>query len=75
MDLHEEIHALLRHRKMTLTTLAQIMKERTGKNYYQSLLSHKINDGTLKASELKLICEILEYKISYIDIKKDKPAG
>ena len=67
MNVREEIKILLLKRNMTLTALAKKMKEQTGKNYSQSLLSHKINDESLKYSEMKLICEILNYKIKIFE--------
>mgnify|MGYP004568406127 len=51
---------------MTLTELARQMIELSGKNYSQSLLSHKLASESLRYSEMKLICKILGYRI-YID--------
>ena len=67
MNIREEIKILLMRRKMTLTVLAAKMKEKTGRNYSQSLLSHKINDESLKYSEMKIICDILNYKIQIFE--------
>jgi len=44
MNAREEIKILLMKKKVTLSFLAERMTERTGKKYYQSYLSHKIND-------------------------------
>ena len=70
MNIRDEVKILLMKRKMTLTALAKIMKEKTGKNYSQSLLSHKLADESLKYSEMKLICDILDFKIQYFDKKE-----
>ena len=43
------------------------MTELSGKNYSQSLLSHKLANESLKYTEMKMICKILGYRI-YIDI-------
>ena len=67
MNVREEVKILIMKRRMTLTALAEKMKEKTGRNYTQSLLSHKINDESLKYSEMKLICEILNYKIKIFE--------
>lgn len=67
MNVREEIKILLMKRGMTLASLAEKMSEKTGKKYYQSLLSHKINDESLKYSEMKIICDILNYKIQIFE--------
>ena len=46
---------------------AKKMTELSGKNYSQSLLSHKLANESLKYTEMKMICKILGYRI-YIDI-------
>ena len=66
MDIRDEVKIMLASKRMTLTQLAQNMSELSGKNYSQSLLSHKLKDNSLKYSEMKLICKILGYRI-YID--------
>lgn len=49
-----------------MTELARQMTELSGKNYSQSLISHKLKSESLRYSEMKLICKILGYRI-YID--------
>ncbi len=66
MNVREEVKVLLMAKGMTLTALAEKMKRITGKNYTQSLLSHKLKDETLKYSEMKIICKILGYKIKIL---------
>ena len=51
---------------MTLTELAKKMTELSGKNYSQSLISHKLASESLRYTEMKMICKILGYRI-YID--------
>ena len=58
---------------MTLTELAKRMTDLSGKNYSQSLLSHKLKSESLRYSEMKLICKILGYRI-YIDFDEN-PIG
>jgi len=60
---------MLASKSMTLTKLAKKMSELSGKNYSQSLLSHKLAKDSLKYSEMKLICKILGYRI-YIDFEE-----
>lgn len=66
MNVREEVKIMLNSKCMTLKDLAQKMTELSGKNYSQSLLSHKLKDESLRYTEMKLICKILEYRI-YID--------
>ena len=66
MDIRDEIKIMLASKMMTMTELAKKMTEVSGKNYSQSLLSHKLKDESLRYSEMKLICKILGYRI-YID--------
>lgn len=66
MNIREEVKIMLTSKSMTLTELAGKMTELSGKNYSQSLLSHKLKSESLRYSEMKLICKILGYRI-YID--------
>lgn len=61
-----KLKIMLASKRMTMTELAKKMTELSGKNYSQSLLSHKLKDESLRYSEMKLICKILGYRI-YID--------
>lgn len=63
MKVKEEVKIMLFSKSMTLTELAKRMTEMSGKNYSQSLLSHKLSSESLKYTEMKLICKILNYKI------------
>ncbi len=67
MNIKDEVKIMLFSKGMTLTELARKMTELSGKNYSQSLLSHKLADNSLRYTEMKMICEILGYRI-YIDI-------
>lgn len=62
---------MLGSRCMTITELAKRMSELSGKNYSQSLISHKIAKESLRYTEMKMICKILGYRI-YIDIDEIK---
>lgn len=66
MNVRDEVKIMLASKKMSMTELARMMTEESGKNYSQSLLSHKLKDESLRYSEMKLICKILGYRI-YID--------
>ncbi len=66
MNTREEVKIMLTSKGMTITELAKRMTEISGKNYSQSLISHKLASESLRYSEMKLICKILGYRI-YID--------
>lgn len=66
MDIRDGVIIMLTSKRMSMTELAKKMTELSGKNYSQSLLSHKLKDNSLRYSEMKLICKILGYRI-YID--------
>ena len=67
MNVREEVKIMLGSKCMTLTEQKKKMTELSGKNYSQSLLSHKLANESLKYTEMKMICKILGYRI-YIDI-------
>lgn len=71
MNVREEVKIMLGSRCMTITELAKRMSELSGKNYSQSLISHKIAQESLRYTEMKMICKILGYRI-YIDIDEIK---
>ncbi len=58
MNVREEVKIMLMSKRMTLTELAKRMTDLSGKNYSQSLLSHKLKSESLRYSEMKLICKI-----------------
>lgn len=63
MNVREEVKFMLLRRCVTITELARKMSDETGKNYTQSLISHKLANESLKYSEMKLICKILNCKL------------
>ncbi len=68
MDAQEDIKILLAKRRMRLKELAEKITEKTGKKMLLSSLSQKLSKGTLRYSELSLICEILGYELDYKDV-------
>lgn len=64
MDVREEVKFMLLKRCVTLTELAKQMSVVTGKQYTQSLLSHKLKSQSLKYTEMLIICKILSCKLS-----------
>lgn len=67
MNIREEVKIMLMSKCMTMTELARQMTELSGKNYTQSLISHKLSKESLRYSEMKMICKILGFKI-HIDL-------
>jgi hypothetical protein len=64
MDIKEEIKILLLKEKSTITELAKELSIISGKKYTQASLSQKLTRDTLRASEYRLILDILGYKIN-----------
>lgn len=63
-----EIKNLTNDRDMTLKELAQKIGEVQNKNYSLASLSQKLRKETISYKEIKLIAQILGYKIAFIDI-------
>ena len=70
--IHNEIKNLVADRDMTLTILAQKIGEKVGKQYSLASLSQKLRNGTITYKEIKLIADILNYKIIFYDMEKRK---
>lgn len=64
----EQVKSLLAIRGITLTKLAKIITERSGKICTPSALSNKLGRGTITYNEVMNIAEILGFKV-YYDIK------
>lgn len=62
-DINELVRLLLFRNKITIAELARQMSFLSGKEYSRFNVRAKIEKGTLKFSEMILICEILGYKI------------
>ena len=69
MTVKEDIKSLLAKESWTITTMAEKMSERTGKNYTIKSLSQKLTNGTLRYEEYKLMVGILGYNIKIERIK------
>lgn len=59
----ELIKVLLSEQKVQQKELAQMLTEKSGKDYTPSGLSHKIGRGTISYDEVLLIADILDYEI------------
>lgn len=70
MECRKTIKYLLLQRNMTLSKLAEEMTKLSGKKISQSLLSQKLGTGNLRFYELQLICKVLNFKLTFEDLKK-----
>ncbi|MBQ8460474.1 LLM class flavin-dependent oxidoreductase [bacterium] len=65
MGSNEDLRILLVKEKMTITELAQLATEKSGKNYTVYGISQKLVRGSMKYDELKFLAEVLGYKINF----------
>ena len=65
-----EIKNLVNDRDITLKELAKKIGEAQNKNYSLASLSQKLCNETISYKEVKLIAEILGYKIRFIDLQR-----
>ena len=69
MSVKEEVKFLLAKEAMTMKSLAEKMKEKSGYPYNLKVISDKLARKTLKYEEFRLILDILGYEINYRKIK------
>lgn len=63
MSVREDVKLLLAKEAVTMKSIAEKMKDRTGHPYNLKVLSDKLARKTLKYEEFKLITDILGYDI------------
>ena len=64
MSSKEQLKILLVKEGLTVKKLAAMLTEKTGKNYTQQSLQHKIFLSSLRYDEMEEIAKLLGYKIS-----------
>lgn len=69
-DINELVRLLLLRNKISIAELARRMTILSGKEYSRFNVRAKIEKGSLKFSEMILICEILGYKIDIKEVLK-----
>ena len=62
-----EIKFLLSNKGLTLTYLANQMEDRLKKPYSVANLSNKLRKSTITFEEIKLIANILGYKVEFVE--------
>lgn len=70
MSVRTSIKMLLLQENMTLTELAKIATENTGKLYTVDSLSHKLQNETMKFNEAEMLIDCLGYKINFDKIQE-----
>ena len=63
MSVREDVKLLLAKEAVTMKSIAEKMKDRTGYPYNLKVLSDKLARKTLKYEEFKLLTDILGYDI------------
>lgn len=67
MQARNKIKSLAALRCVTLTKLAEMMAQATGKPYTFKSLVGKMQRGTISLDEAYLIADLLNYKLEFID--------
>ena len=67
-DINELVRLLLLRNKITIAELARRMSDLSGKEYSRFNVRAKMEKGSLRFSEIVLICEILGYKLDIHEI-------
>ena len=65
MGSNEDLRILLIKEKVSITELAQMASEKSGKNYTVFGLSQKLHRNSMKYDEFKFLAEVLGYKINF----------
>ena len=67
MNARNKIKSLIALRCLTITKLAEMMKEKTGKPYTFKSLTGKLQRGSLSLDEAYIIANLLDYKLEFIE--------
>ena len=67
MNARNKIKSLIALRCITITKLAQMMREKTGKPYTFKSLTGKLQRGTLSLDEAYIIADLLDYRLDFIE--------
>ena len=67
VKVREQIKSLLGAKGVTMKEVAQILAEKTKKNYSLANLSSKLKRGTLTYNEVLVIIDYLGYKIEFTE--------
>ena len=67
MNAINEVKMLVAKKGLTLTYLANYMKEHSGKDYSLDKLSKKLRSNTIRYSEMQLIADALDMELVFLD--------
>lgn len=67
MNVRNKLKSLLALKCITITKLAEMMSEKTGKKYTQRSLSGKLLNESISLKEAYIIADLIGYKIEFID--------
>lgn len=70
MSVSEDLKILLVKEKMTITELAALASEKSGKQYTVFGISQKLARSSMKYDELKFLAEVLGYRIKFEKIEE-----
>ncbi|MBR6099627.1 hypothetical protein IKP85_07755 [bacterium] len=70
MNIKTQIKLLAVSRGITLKNLAKLLENKIGHEYTYNSLLGKLNRESLSLKEAKIIAEILNYKLEFVDTEK-----
>ncbi len=70
MSVSEDLKILLLKEKMTITELATLASQKSGKPYTVFGISQKLSRSSMKYDELKFLAEVLGYRIKFEKIEE-----
>lgn len=70
MSVSEDLKILLLKEKMTITELAALASQKSGKSYTVFGISQKLARSSMKYDELKFLAEVLGYRINFEKVEE-----
>ena len=69
IEAKKEVKVMLSRKAWTMKKLAQKLSELTSKYYSPQNLNYKLSQNQLKLYEMCYICQILGYKLKFLELK------
>ena len=70
MNMRNYLKSILSLKGLTLTKLAEMLTEKTGRKYTIKSFSHRLGRESITVKELFVIAELLDYEIKFIELPK-----
>lgn len=67
MDIKKQVKIALATKDMTLKQLTELLHEKYGRSANSQILSRKLNNGTIKYTEVLEIADVLGFEINWIE--------